>query len=286
MSFRSYDEVAGADRSGLLNQVLAQRARVTERLARVRRVVAVMSGKGGVGKSYVTALLARGAANRKGRQIGVLDADLKSPTCARMLGAKGPVRVGENGAEPVVGLDGVRLFSTDLLLEDGKPLTWKEPDAERFLWRGALETGALREFLSDVAWGDLDLLIIDLPPGADRLDDLAALVPGITGTVAVTIPSEESRRSVERSIRTALDAGIPVLGIVENMSGYACEHCSNVGRLFEGNAGDVLSGTFGIPLLGKLPFRQEGQEMYASHTSSAAYASSTSLIDAFLGTLS
>ncbi|MBI4502192.1 MAG: ATP-binding protein [Gemmatimonadetes bacterium] len=286
MTFRSYHQVPGADRSGLLDQVLAQRARVTERLARVRRVVAVMSGKGGVGKSHVTALLARGAANGKGRRVGVLDADLKSPTCARMLGAQGPVRVGENGAEPVVGIDGVRLFSSDLLLEEGKPLAWKEPDSERFLWRGALETGALREFLSDVAWGDLDLLLIDLPPGADRLADLAALVPGITGTVAVTIPSEESRRSVERSIRTALDAKIPVLGIVENMSGYACEHCYNVGPLFEGNAGEALSETFRIPLLGKLPFGHEGHkghEMYASHASAASHAS---LVDAFLGVLS
>jgi Mrp family chromosome partitioning ATPase len=106
--------VTGADRSGLLDQVVAQRERVTERLKRVRNVVAVMSGKGGVGKSYVTALLAKGAAER-GKRVGVLDADLKSPTCARMLEARGPVRVLESGAQPVVGSAGVRIFSSDLL---------------------------------------------------------------------------------------------------------------------------------------------------------------------------
>ena len=257
MSFRSYKDVSGEDRSGLLGQVVAQRSRVAERLRAIRRVVAVMSGKGGVGKSYVTAALARGAA-AAGRRVGVLDADLKSPTCAGMLGARGPVRIGEDGAEPVIGVAGIRLFSTDLLLDEGKPLTWREPESERFIWRGVLETGALREFLSDVSWGQLDLLIIDLPPGGDRLADLAALVPGLAGAIAVTIPSEESRRSVERSLQAARDAKIPLLGIIENMSGYRCEVCGRSGPLFEGNAGDELARAFGVPLMGRVPFVPRG----------------------------
>jgi len=114
---------------------------VARRLSGVRSVVAVMSGKGGVGKSYLTALLAKGAAEA-GRRVGVLDADLKSPTSARMLGALGPVRILEDGAQPVVGVAGIRLFSTDLLLDEGNPLTWNEPASERFIWRSTLETGA------------------------------------------------------------------------------------------------------------------------------------------------
>ena len=250
---RTYNEVTGEDRSGLLSQVIAQRTRVAERLKSVQRVVAVMSGKGGVGKSHVTATLARGVA-AAGKAVGVLDADLKSPTCARMLGARGPVAVGENGAEPVIGDAGIRLFSTDLLLDEGKPLSWREPESERFIWRGVLETGALREFLSDVAWGALDLLLIDLPPGGDRLTDLAALVPDLSGAVAVTIPSDESRRSVERSIQMAGEAGIKVLGIVENMSGYLCGSCREMRPLFAGTAGDDLAKRFGLPLLGRIPF--------------------------------
>jgi ATP-binding protein involved in chromosome partitioning len=253
VTHRTYNQVTGEDRSGLLSQVVAQRNRVAERLKSVKRVVAVMSGKGGVGKSHVTAILARGAA-AAGSAVGVLDADLKSPTCARMLGAKGPVTVGENGAEPVIGDAGIRLFSTDLLLDEGKPLSWREPQSERFIWRGVLETGAVREFLSDVAWGALDLLLIDLPPGGDRLADLAALVPDLAGAVAVTIPSDESRRSVERSIQMASEAGIKVVGIVENMSGYACGSCGETRPLFAGAAGDDLAKQFGLPLLGRVPF--------------------------------
>src|SRR4051812_26015540 len=104
MSFRSYNEVKGDDRSDLLGQVVAQRNRVIERLKTVGRVVAIMSGKGGVGKSYVTAALARQMSENEGLKVGVLDADLKSPTCARTLGAKGPIRMTEEGAEPAVGM--------------------------------------------------------------------------------------------------------------------------------------------------------------------------------------
>jgi ATP-binding protein involved in chromosome partitioning len=256
MTFRSYHQVTGADRSDLPGQVVAQRQRVSQRLASVRRVVAVMSGKGGVGKTYLTAGLAVALAPRW-PAVGVLDADLKSPTAARMLGASPGVAVSDAGVEPAVGRAGVRVFSMDLLLDEGRPLSWHEPAAERYLWRGALETGALREFLSDVNWGALDLLLVDLPPGGDRLADLAALVPPLSGAIAVTIPSEESRRSVARSMRGAVEAKIPLLGVVENMSGYACGRCDRVGPLFPGRAGEELAGEFGVPLLARLPFVAE-----------------------------
>lgn len=254
MSFRGYSQLTGEDRSQLGAQVGAQRARVLERLRTIRHVVAVTSGKGGVGKSYVTAQLALAAAARLTGGVGVADADLKSPTVARMLDGKGPLVVEESSVRPAIGRDGVRLMSTDLLLAEGQPLRWHEPDSERFVWRGTLEAGALREFLADVAWGALDLLLVDLAPGADRLADLAELAPGITGAVAVTLPSEESRRSVERAMRAALDAGIRLLGVIENMSGYRCPDCEAVHPLFEGNAGEELAAEFRVPLLGKVPF--------------------------------
>jgi ATP-binding protein involved in chromosome partitioning len=172
------------------------------------------------------------------------------------------------------------LFSTDLLLDEGKPLAWREPDSEKFVWRGVLETGALREFLSDVAWGDLDLLIVDLPPGGDRLADLAVLVPGLAGAVAVTIPSEESHRSVQRSIRSALDAKVRLLGVVENMSGYSCQRCGEVGPLFEGDAGTSLAAEFGIPLLARIPFGHQGHEPRAAADPAAG------LVEAFLKAVS
>ncbi len=254
VTFRTYFDVAGDDRSGLAGQVGAQRARVADRLRDVRRVVAVLSGKGGVGKSYVAAGLARAAAGRWPDAVGVVDADLRSPTVARLLAVRGPLAVSDAGVAPARGVDGVRVMSTDLLLDSGRPLAWREPETERFIWRGALEAGVLREFLGDVAWGQLELLLVDLPPGADGVADLRALVPTLTGAVVVTIPTEESERSVARAMRAATDAGIRLLGVVENMSGQRCGVCGAAVPLFPGDAGARLADAFGIPLLVRLPF--------------------------------
>jgi ATP-binding protein involved in chromosome partitioning len=240
--------------------VAALRERVRVRLSPDRRAVAVMSGKGGVGKSFVTAALGLAAAERvRGpSRVGVLDADFEGPTAAKLLGASGPLRVTDQGVQPVPGRSGVVVFSTDLLLEDGRPLAWRQPSGHRFVWRGALEAGALREFLADVAWGGLDLLLIDLPPGAHRLEDLADLVPDLA-VLAVTIPSEESRRSVERTLHAARERRLPILGLVENMSGYACPGCGTTGPLFGGDAGAILAAQVGVPLLARVPFLPDGR---------------------------
>lgn len=243
------------DRSGLGEQVGEQRQRVARRLANVKRVVAVMSGKGGVGKSHVTAILARGLAEH--HRVGVLDGDLRSPTVARLLAVAGPLSVMDEAVAPAISPHGVRVMSTDLLLDEDRPLTWREPDAEQFVWRGALETGALREFLSDVDWGALDYLLVDLPPGADGVSDLLTLVPDLAGAVVVTIPSEESFRSVRRTMTSAVERGITVLGVVENMSGYRCGGCGERRPLFAGDAGAQLAAAFGVPLLGSIPFSPE-----------------------------
>ena len=255
VKFRTYHQVEGEDASRLGEQVATQRERVQARLRGIRRVIAIMSGKGGVGKSYVTAALALGLARRLTHGVGVLDADLKGPTTARLLGATGPVRLDEKGAHPALGHEGLKVFSMDLLLEAGEPLRWNEPGHERFVWRGVLETGALREFLADVVWGPLDLLLIDLAPGADRLEDLAELVPDLAGALAVTIPSEESARSVERAMHSARHAKVKLLGVIENMSGYTCGKCGHTGALFPGRAGAELAEKFAVPLVARIPFR-------------------------------
>jgi ATP-binding protein involved in chromosome partitioning len=261
VSFRTYRDVAGADGSGIAEQVGAQRAKVVQRLRSVRRVVAVMSGKGGVGKSYVTAELARAAASRWPSRVGVLDADLRSPTVARLLEATTgqALVVAEQGVHPAIGAGGVRIMSTEFLLESGRPLAWREPDAEQFVWRGALEAAVLREFLGDVQWGDLELLLVDLPPGADGVADLFTLVPQLTGALAITLPTEESRRSVARALSAARAAGITLLGVIENMAGYCCEDCGRAAAVFPGQAGAELVAEFGIPLLARIPLRPAGQ---------------------------
>jgi len=258
MSYRTYREVTGEDRSQLAAQVGAQRQRVEERLRDVQRVIAVMSGKGGVGKSYVTSHLAK--AMQGDREVGVLDADLRGPTVGRLLGAQGPLRVLESGVEPAVTSDGIKVVSTDLLLGEGRPLQWRDPGSDHFVWRGVLEAGALREFLSDVVWGGLDLLLVDLPPGSDGVTDLHELVPTMAGSIAVTIPSEESRQSVARAMHAALEAGVRVFGVVENMSATHCRACGHEERLFEGDAGRALADEFDVPLLAQIPFAAGGSD--------------------------
>lgn len=243
LNIRTYNDLTDPDRSGLLGQVLAQRARVAERLKPVRRVVAVMSGKGGVGKSFVTSQVARALA-RAGRRAGVLDADLNGPTIARLLDASGPLMVDAAGVHPRTGADGVTCVSMAHLVQDGQPLAFKGPEAESFIWRGTLEAGALRELLGDVVWGELDTLLLDLPPGMQRFLELCDLLPAPPAVLTVTIPTPESGDAVRRAMRAAADRGAKLLGVVENM----------VGGPYSGTAGDDLTREFGVPLLGRMPW--------------------------------
>jgi len=234
---RTYHQLTDPDRSGLADQIGAQRKRVAERLAGVRRIIAVMSGKGGVGKSYVTAHLGRGFA-RAGRSVGVVDADLNGPTIPGLL------QVAQNAESPAIGIDGVKCISMGQFLDDGSPLAFKGPTAESFVWRGAMEAAALREFLGDVEWGDLDVLLLDLPPGMQRYIELCDILGSPPAVLTVTIPTPESRDAVRRAMRAAVERGSALLGIVENM----------VGREFVGTAGDDLANEFSVPVLARIPW--------------------------------
>ena len=241
---RTYHELTNPDRSGLLDQILTQRRRVADRLAGVRRTIAVMSGKGGVGKSYVTAHLARALA-RAGQQVGILDADLNGPTIPRLLETpRAAHRTSDDGVEPAIGLDGVKCISMALLLEDGAPLAFKGPSAESFVWRGAMEASALREFLGDLNWGSLDTLLLDLPPGMQRYIELCDILGKPPAVLTVTIPTPESRDAVRRAMRAAVEHGSDIVGIVENM----------VGAELKGTAGDDLAAEFAIPVVARIPW--------------------------------
>ncbi len=253
---KRYKDISGDAGSDIAGQVAAQQARLHRRLEAVRRVVAVVSGKGGVGKSSVTANLAAAFAI-SGWSVGVLDADLNGPAIAKMLGIRGrPLVIGAHGVEPPASVLGIRAMSMDLLLpDDATPLSWTATtQAESHTWRGTMEANALREFLSDTAWGALDVLLLDLPPGTDRLVTIASLVPVLDGIVVVTIPSEVSHLIVKKSISVARKTGARVLGLVENMAGYSCPDCGAVSPLFAGPGGASLAEEFRIPFLGAVPF--------------------------------
>ena len=242
---KKYRDIAGDGGSNIVGQVEAQQARLGARLREVRAIIAVVSGKGGVGKSSVTANLA-GAFALGGARVGVLDADLNGPSMATVLGVRGrTLVVGAAGVEPPAGALGIGVMSMDLLLAgDATPLTWDAPSqAEAHTWRGTMEANALREFLADTAWGALDVLLIDLPPGTDRLATIIGMVPALAGTVIVTIPSDVSRLVVRKSITVALAAPAPVLGLIENMAG-----------MFPGPGAEGLASESGVPFLGRVPF--------------------------------
>jgi ATP-binding protein involved in chromosome partitioning len=253
---KGYRDIAGDGGSNIVEQVVAQQARLAARMAPIGASVAVVSGKGGVGKSSVTANLA-GALVGRGLRVGVLDADLNGPSIGQMLGVRGQtLRVEPDGVHPAVSAEGIRVLSMDLLLPgDDTPVVWDAPtQAEAHTWRGTMEGTALREFLADTAWGALDVLLIDLPPGADRLPTLLDLLPGLTGAVVVTIPSGVSHLVVRRAMTLARERGARLLGLVENMAGYVCPTCGTVGPLFEGPGAEALAAQHGLPFLGRVPF--------------------------------
>lgn len=255
---RTYADVGSAGGGDIAAQVEAQAQRLQRRLAGIAHVVAIASGKGGVGKSLITANLAA-ALVRRGRRVAVVDADLNGPSAALMLGAeRAPLKVTDDGVRPARTAVGCAVMSMDLLLASpDTPLRWREPAEAGFVWQSTLETGALREFLADTVWGELDYLLVDLPPGTDRLARLLGLVPRPAALLLVTTPSAAAGSVVARSITHAHDAGIDDVALVSNMDGYACPQCGAASSLFGANAGAALAERMRLPLWATVPFEPQ-----------------------------
>lgn len=252
---KTYHDLTGDGGSEVAEQVAAQEKALAARMASVDHVVAVMSGKGGVGKSTVAANLAAALA-QDGQSVGVVDADVNGPSLAKIMGVRDQtVTVGENGMQPATGPLGIKVMSMDLFLsEDETPVVWDAPThQDSYTWRGTMEAGAVREFLADTEWGVLDTLLVDLPPGTDQLPTLVDLLPDLSGTIVVTIPSAVSKLVVSKSIEMAREhLQTPVIGLVENMTTYTCPHCGEEGPLFP--AQDEQGPELGVPALGQIPF--------------------------------
>jgi ATP-binding protein involved in chromosome partitioning len=252
---KTYKDLPSDAGSNIVGQVTAQVNRLQKRLASVKHTVAIMSGKGGVGKSSLTANLAT-ALTLRGNTVGVVDADINGPTLAKMMGVRNAtLEYAPTGVKPAITALGTKLISMDLLLaEDDAPVIWNaHSQKDAFTWRSTIEIGALREFISDTEWGELDYLLLDLPPGTDRLPNVAELIPNLGGVVVVTIPSEVSQLVVKKSVTMAKDIlNVPIIGIVENMAFYVCQHCGEEEPLF--SAGESLDNVFQQASLGSIPF--------------------------------
>jgi len=228
-----------------------QGKRLKIRMAKIKNKLAVLSGKGGVGKSTITANLAIALA-RKGHKVGVLDADIHGPSIPKILGMRGQEltagRIEDLGVFPAKGPLDIRAISMDFLLPD---------DETPVIWRGPMKMGAIRQFLADVAWGDLDFLLIDLPPGTgDEPLSIMQLIPNIDGILMVTAPSEVSQIVVKRAIGFTRELRVPLVGIIENMSGFVCPKCGTEFDILGTGGGQKISEELGVPFLGKIPIDQ------------------------------
>jgi ATP-binding protein involved in chromosome partitioning len=211
----------------------------------VRHFIAVSSGKGGVGKSTVAANLAVALAGQ-GRRVGLLDADIYGPNIPTMFGERRrPQVTGSRGAERIVPLEahGVRLMSLGFLLEEEQPA----------IMRGPLVTGVLRQFLEQVEWGELDVLVIDLPPGTGDAQLSLVQTVDLDGAVMVTTPQDVSTGDVRRAIRMFERVNTDVLGIIENMSGFVCPGCGERHDIFGAGGGRALAEAMDVPFLGEVP---------------------------------
>jgi Mrp family chromosome partitioning ATPase len=219
--------------------------RLQEKLFHIRHKIMVMSGKGGVGKSTVATNLA-GSLALRGYQVGILDADLHGPDVPRMLGIEGQHLIsGGDGVEPVEVFAGFKAVSMALLSQ--------EPD-KAIIWRGPLKHSAIKQFLGNVNWGDLDFLFIDLPPGTgDEPLSVSKLIGEIDGAVIVTTPQDVALLDSRKAVSFSKQINIPVLGIVENMSGMACPHCGESIDLFKIGGGEKAAEELGVPFLGRIP---------------------------------
>ncbi len=244
-----------SDDAKVVEQISAQTKLVMARMKGIRRKVVVMSGKGGVGKSMTTVNLALAFA-RMGQRVGLLDVDINGPCVPQMLGMRGKGLLDTpEGAVPPTGPLNIKVASMDFLLQENAPVRWKGPMDLSPVWLGMTEMNVIREFLSDMVWGELDYLLADLPPGAaaDKPPLLAGLIPDLAGAVVVTTPSEVASNVVQKSIAYAQELGIEILGVVENMSQYRCPSCGEESPLFEGDT-DSMCEALGLPLLGRIPF--------------------------------
>jgi ATP-binding protein involved in chromosome partitioning len=217
------------------------------RLDRIGHIFIVLSGKGGVGKSTVAVNLALSLALR-GMKTGILDVDIHGPSIPKMLGLSGrKVSVSDEEIIPIEVYQNLKAVSMGFFLEGNE---------QAVIWRGPMKAKIIREFVQNVAWGDLDCLVVDCPPGTgDEPLSVAQILAGTgkASAVMVTTPQEMATIDVEKCITFCAQLGLPITGIVENMSGFVCPHCGTEVDLFSSGGGMKLAERFGIPFLGKIP---------------------------------
>lgn len=223
----------------------AQDERLARNLGMIKNKIIVMSGKGGVGKTTVAINLAHGLA-QKGYTVGILDTDIHGPNIAKMLGIENERACGtDTGIHPIKVTENLWAISISLFADD---------QDSPFIWRGPRKMAMIKQFLSDVIWGNLDYLIIDSPPGTgDEPLSVCQLIPDLNGSIIITTPQDVAILDSRKSVNFSKQLNIPVIGIIENMSGFKCPHCEGEINLFSVGGGKKAAESLNVPFLGSLP---------------------------------
>jgi ATP-binding protein involved in chromosome partitioning len=229
-------------------QDLRDELMLADSLTRIENTLMVLSGKGGVGKSTVAVNLAASLASQD-RQVGLLDIDIHGPSVPTLLKLEGHEASGpsERGLVPVRYNDNLRVMSVEFVL--------KEHSDDAVIWRGPMKHQLIKQFIGEADWGDLDFLIVDAPPGTgDEPLSICQMAPPRSQAVIVTTPQQVALKDVKKSIKFCHTLGLPIFGIVENMSGFVCSHCGTQHQLFKSGGGHRLSVEMGYRFLGSIPF--------------------------------
>lgn len=209
----------------------------------IKKVIGVVSGKGGVGKSFVTASLAN-AMSKAGYKVGIMDADITGPSIPKMFGIHGQVYGTEAGMVPMESEDGMKVMSVNLLLDD---------EEAPVIWRGPVIAGVVKQFWNETVWGDIDYLFVDMPPGTGDVPLTVFQSLPVDGIVIVTSPQELVQMIVKKAYNMAKMMNVPVLGLVENFSYLKCPDCGKEIKLFGESNIDAVAAELGVPVFGKLP---------------------------------
>ncbi|MBQ5777314.1 MAG: Mrp/NBP35 family ATP-binding protein [Oscillospiraceae bacterium] len=209
----------------------------------VKKVIGIVSGKGGVGKSLVTSLLAS-TMNKRNASVAVLDADITGPSIPKVFGVSGQIMSDNDGMYPAETANGTKLMSINLLLED---------TASPVVWRGPVIANAVKQFWTDVCWGEVDYMFVDMPPGTGDVPLTVFQSLPVDGIVIVTSPQELVSMIVEKAVRMAGMLGVPILGIVENMSYFECDKCGERHSIFGESNIDAYAKNLGIDTIAKIP---------------------------------
>jgi ATP-binding protein involved in chromosome partitioning len=224
--------------------LMQQEIEIVKRMSKIKHKIAVMSGKGGVGKSTIAVNLAAAFA-KKGFKTGVMDADVHGPNVPKMFGLEGKsLKFVKEGIMPIETEEGIKVMSVGFLLSS---------QDVPIVWRGPAKTGAIKQLFAEVIWDDLDLLIIDNPPGTgDEPLTILQTIP-LDGVVLITTPQSVVQEDVIKSVNLVKNLNIPIIGIIENMSGFVCPHCKNEIRIFGKGNGAKMAKEMDVPFLGILP---------------------------------